>query len=67
MLERILAIVLEIGVGAVLFFLILKYLIPLLPAPFSTIMLIVLVVCAIVWLIGFLIPRIRVFPQPPQP
>jgi hypothetical protein len=41
----------EIAVAVIIFLLIFKYLIPLLPAPFGTIMLIVLVVAAIIWLI----------------
>ena len=62
MIERLLALVIELAVGAAVFFVILNYLIPLLPAPFNTIMLVVLVVCAIVWLIGYLVPRVRVLP-----
>lgn len=59
MLERLLGLILEIAIGVAVFFVILTYLIPLLPAPFSTIMLVVLVIASIVWLIGFLVPRVR--------
>lgn len=42
----------RIFVAIVVFILIYSYLIPLLPAPFATIALVVLVVAAIIWLIG---------------
>ena len=41
----------QILVAVVAFILIFKYLLPLLPAPFGTIVMIVLVVAAIIWLL----------------
>ena len=43
--------VIRIAIAVVIFLLIFKFLLPLLPAPFGTVMLVVLVIVACLWLL----------------